>query len=353
MSSSSSLSHLVAACVLAGVTASCGGVEGLQVIHEGPPVPLEALAVERVDYRLRTATSWDRWEKLRDVLAEIHKRNGLDAIAPWEFHVIRAPASPAGYLTKSDLELRAKGWGIPVSRVGVLHASVEEQVYDQTIVLEDKGYETGRAGRFGSHILVRLELIHPSSDRVLARFQQAIVEDRYRDVSDHDPRPQATAALRNSVAVFLEALVDEEVIVEQAPPDPIARPAVAESLTAVLDHRAGGPTLREHLRTLDPILRTAMLYSRFRYFEPEMSLTTFQNRSKLPPGLILKSKQWGTGKRSDLIVCANAHAMHYRFQWVRAWRRGTPKRPTILRPGSLNIDWSADSKRPSSSALCP
>lgn len=315
---------------------------------------VEAIAVEVVDLRLREARSWHRWEKLRDVLAQVEARPRLDVIAPWEFHVIAAPPSPAGYLSKSDLGPRAESWGIEADRVVVLRAWLEERAHDQLATLEGKRGVEAKARGYDSTVLVRLELLHPGTDRVLARYERSIVENRFLDVPEYDQRPQASALLRESLAAFLAAVVKAELVVESAPL-PTGAPTVAESRSTVLDWRSGGPTLREHLQRLDPVLRKATLYARFRYFERDMSLLTFRARSKLPPGLILQAAAWPGSQPGDLVVCLGEQPIRHRFQWIRAWRRGRKGPGRALRPGvgPLSTSFSAGPRAPSSSPPCP
>ena len=319
---------IVSVLLLGLLAAGCGSMTGLTVHADGPPARIEAIAVESVDFRLETAQSWDRFEKLRDVLAVIEAAPGIDPIAPSEFHVIERPPSPAGYLYKSDLGPRAEELGMNPDWVGVLRVSLEDRTLNQLASLEGKGQKAQKRA-YASQLVLRIELSHPGSDRRLATVERTLIEDRFEDVPEYDPRPRATALLRETLAEMLETLVDEEVIQPAAPAMPEGlRLQVAESRTSVLDYRSKGASLRQHLAALDPVMRQSILYARFRYFEPDLPLARFRELALHPPGLLVLSGDWQDVRPGDVLLCIDGRPLRTTFQWTRRWRRNA--HPTTM-----------------------
>ncbi len=272
----------------------------LQVNYDGPTIDVEVVAVGHVDVRLRGARPWHRYEKLRDALQAIEADPRLDTIAPFEYERASRVIEPRDYVRFTTLGPRLESLGVPNKRLVVLEVELEEGVTQQHTKMDTK---TGilEARRLASHIVVRAELLYPARNERLGRIIVHGGEDRFLDVPAYDARPTARRLLGEAVARLLSGLEAEDVI----------RP------TAPIGFVPDGQTLHAHLATRDEITRESELYTRFRYFEPEMPFAKFRKLATAPPGVLLGD---------TLVTSMDGEPVAHTFQWRRRWRRRPPTR---------------------------
>jgi len=284
------------------------------VQYDGPTLKVEAAAVGVLELQVIGARPWQHYEKLRDMLAAVEKRERLDAIAPWEYAAAKQPSSAEDYWRHTTLGPAAERMGIPRERVIVLHAQIEERTSRSATDMETPNVRIRQGRGFNSTIIARVQALHPATGRPLGSIERFVVEDRFSDVPDYDPRPLIKPLLTSAVDQLIDGLVDAEVLVEAAPEAPDPPDDMSENPSRVLIHAVDGATLQAHLDKVEPIMREAALYTRFRYFEPDMSLQRFQHLLKQPRGVFLGSK---------LVTEVGGQPAQHTFQWRRAVRRST------------------------------
>lgn len=305
---------------MAGVFALIAGcaTPGLEVGYQGEPIEIDAVVIGHLAMHLDGANSWNHYEKLRDALAVIERRERLDAIASFEFERRSTLLDPRDWLRFTTLGPLLKRLKIPEERVIVLMVDLQEGHSKQKTTLDTLRGEKGmrQAKGFYSHVTVRVEAFHPTSDKFLARMGRGRGEDRFADTPDYDNRPAAKATLVDAVDALITSLVEEEIIVPSAPVSPRPLPAIVESPVPVLSAGEDGKRLADHLKTLDPLMQESTLYTRFRYFDPQMSYDAFHRMAEAPPGLWLGDK---------LATEADGTPIHHTFQLTRMWRRSEVK----------------------------
>ena len=318
---------------LASLPIGCGGVAGLHVIHTGPPRPIEAIALAPLDLRLADIQPWNRYEKARDALAVIEAQPRLDAIAPWEYQRIDAPTTPREYLSQTNLGPRSRTLGIASDRVAVLELLVDERTRAERTRREGRRV-VGESKQYVSSIRLEARLVHPASDTVLGRIERTLAEDRFLESPDYDDRPQVTALIRNGVADLLQGLLRAGAIRADAPERAPPPAALLESARPVLTWDDRGPSLLTAAADRDPLVREALLYARFRYFDPALTLGDFRAQLSAPAGLHVQAPGPLTVLHpGDVILCLAGRRVQWSVQWRRAWRREPPATATVQRAG--------------------
>jgi hypothetical protein len=295
-------------------------------------VEIELIAVGELQLNLVNSQSWHHYEKLIDLLNILGDQSRVDAMAPWEYNVVSPPRTPGDLMTRSDMAPRAQELGIDKDTIVVLNVTLTEATEQQLTEATRKQIKS-LSRRYKSDLTIVLELTHPTSDTVLARLSRSAHEDRFSDVPDYDQRPAVTHLIRTSVAIFLTELTARGVIAPRATPLP---PKMAlqfkENPRQVLTYRRRGISLMESLTGMDPLLREASIYTRFRYFDPQMDLRDFRRWQSLPLGLTLRFSAPPLAA-GDHLICVNEAAMAWRFQWKRLVRRIRPTTFTVIRNG--------------------
>jgi hypothetical protein len=314
---------------LVGICFACAHTDPIDVLHEGPPIETQLIAVGTVEVHLAQTKPWHHYEKIHDLLNALNSLKRIDAMAPWEYHVIAPVSCPGELLTQSDLAVKAKSFGVQVENILVINARITEETQDQLTVASKHDFKA-RARSFKSTVSLELELTHPAGNRVIAIFSDKRKEDRFANVPDYDHRPTASSLFRSSIKSFFTELLKRGVILATAPPLPLRGGLkLRENPAPVLTYKHLGRSLRDRLKSLDSLTREAQLYTRFRYFNPHMTLLELRGWKTLPPGLSVKEDTRGnlTGKH---IVCINEKAVAHIFQWNRLHRRNAVKTITYI-----------------------
>ncbi|HIA01435.1 MAG TPA: hypothetical protein EYN06_09060 [Myxococcales bacterium] len=326
------MSRLFTILVLSTFSIACAHTDKLDIEHAGPAIPTELVVVGEVDFHLPGAESWNQYEKVYDLLKILDSIDGIDAVAPWEYHVINPPGTPGDLLTRSDLVPRTREMGVASEKLLLINIKVTERSQRQ-LTQATKKEHTSHAKSYAASILLELELTHPAGNKVIARTRREHDVDRFVDVPDYDQRPTTSRLFRTTIQNFFHRLLREGVITPSAPALPEKGIiGVKDNPQPVTTYRHNGKSLKDTLQSLDELTREARLYTRFRYFDPQMNLLEFRRWHKLPAGVTVVADTTKS-KIGHHIVCANSLPITHAFQWNRTRRRTPIQTITVYEKG--------------------
>ncbi len=294
-------------------------------------IPTAAIALGAFDLHLTGVTSWQHYDRQRDIL-RVLEHSPFDAIAPSEFRSVFRPTKPDQWLKHTSLPPRVREMGLAIEEVVILEITIESTYSEQHVdltarkVLENSTQANTSQGRLQAYVVLH----HPSSNRTLMRYSRVQSENRFTEIDETDARPEMTRFL-NQVLKELLSLISEQRILAVVPPRRTKPPPrVRENPMAVLDHGYDSKTLRTYLKNMDTTLADAMLYGRVRAHDKTLSTDRFSSDRNAPLG-VEALENTGSVTKGDRIVCVDGKPIIGTWQWRRAFRRGPFRQVTRAR----------------------
>ncbi len=219
---------------------------------------------------------------------------------PSEFKVYR-PQDDNAWVA-SDAVSRLASQGLRADQALVLRPWAERRVQSAQRELQDAqgrpmGVSTVDETTFQGHV----EVLHPSSGRVLVEVTGEAKPDPFAERVEEDPAPELTRLMEGLTRQALSAL-EGTLRPPRLPSPPLARVALVP-WEAFQYAEEGRPAFAPTLASLDALDAEVVRHQRLRFANPELEPETLARLSRMPAGLyVLEAPPGGRLAPGELVV---------------------------------------------------
>jgi len=246
---------------------------------------LQALAVYPFTYRY-DHQPYQIYEKTQDAIAALVASGKMLVIGDDEFKIYPQHVGSDDPYATSTLMVAVHEMGLDRERIGVIRGWVEERVEStQKAAYTKSGRGAGKAAVYAATLICHLELLQPSTKKVLLEMSGEIEHDPFGEMVDWDPRPELRILHDRMLVVFLERI--EDYFDLDAVPADVGFTYLVNR-RPLFDYQFGDqPAYRKQLEQVDMLEREAAVQNRYRYFYPEADFKLFEKMEQRPPGLLV------------------------------------------------------------------
>ncbi|MFZ5470702.1 MAG: hypothetical protein ACOZIN_14820 [Myxococcota bacterium] len=221
---------------------------------------------------------------------------------PSEFKVFRPQDDNAW--ASSSVVSRLPACGVRPERAMVLRPWAEKRVHTaQKELYDGKGRAVGMAAVQETIYLGHVEVLHPSSQKVVVELTGEAVVDPFSEVPERefDPAPELTALMERLTTTAIQALEDHAAPLNEPKELPFT---VAFNPKAAFTYAEDGrPSLELQIATMDPVESELLTQNRARFANPEVSEAETTQWSRLPGGLVVtRSSEEANVQVGDILL---------------------------------------------------